>query len=274
MRLRKIKLAGFKSFADPAAILVSDSLVGIVGPNGCGKSNIIDAVTWVMGESSAKRLRGDALTDVIFNGSAARQPVGQASVELIFDNADGKLGGQYASYSEIAIKRQIDREADSAYYLNGARCRRKDIQDIFLGTGLGPRSYSIIEQGVISRLIEAKPEELRAFLEEAAGISKFRERRRETERRIKHARDNMARVTDLRDELGRQLEHLQRQARAAERYQKLKGEERRLKAELLALNWQGLSAQAQAEAGQVRDQENRVEEAVAVLRRIEKEQPN
>ena len=271
MRLRKIKLAGFKSFADPAAILVSDSLVGIVGPNGCGKSNIIDAVTWVMGESSAKRLRGDALTDVIFNGSSARQPVGQASVELIFDNADGKLGGQYASYSEIAIKRQIDREADSVYYLNGARCRRKDIQDIFLGTGLGPRSYSIIEQGVISRLIEAKPEELRAFLEEAAGISKFRERRRETERRIGRARDNMARVTDLRDELGRQLEHLQRQARAAERYQKLKGEERRLKAELLALNWKGLSGQAQAEAEQVRGQENRVEEAVAVLRRIEGE---
>ena len=271
MRLRKIKLAGFKSFADPAAILVSDSLVGIVGPNGCGKSNIIDAVTWVMGESSAKRLRGDALTDVIFNGSNARQPVGQASVELIFDNADGKLGGQYANYSEIAIKRQIEREADSIYYLNGARCRRKDIQDIFLGTGLGPRSYSIIEQGVISRLIEAKPEELRAFLEEAAGISKFRERRRETERRISRARDNMARVTDLRDELGRQLEHLQRQARAAERYQKLKGEERRLKAELLALNWQDLSTQAQGEADQVRAQETRVEEAAAVLRRIETE---
>ena len=201
MRLCKIKLAGFKSFVDPASLQVSENLVGIVGPNGCGKSNIIDAVTWVMGESSAKHLRGESLTDVIFNGSGARQPVGRASVELIFDNTDGKLGGPYAGYSEVSIKRQLNRDAISTYYLNGTRCRRKDIQGIFLGTGIGPRSYSIIEQGVISRLIEARPEELRVFLEEAAGISKFRERRRETENRIRHTRDNISRLADILEEL-------------------------------------------------------------------------
>ena len=271
MRLRKIKLAGFKSFVDPSVLLISDNLVGVVGPNGCGKSNIIDAVTWVMGESSAKHLRGDALTDVIFNGSSARQPVGQASVELVFENPGGKVGGQYAGYNEISIKRQINRDAISTYYLNGARCRRKDIQGIFLGTGLGPRSYSIIEQGVISRLIEAKPEELRTFLEEAAGISKFRERRRETENRIRHTRDNISRLADIREELEKQLEHLQRQAKAAERFQALKQEERRLKAELLALNWKELSAEVKEKTKIVRFHENRVEEGMAGLRRIEVE---
>ncbi len=269
MRLRKIKLAGFKSFVEPTVLQVADNLVGIVGPNGCGKSNIIDAVTWVMGESSARHLRGEALTDVIFNGSGARQPVGQASVELVFDNAGGKLGGAYAGYAEISIRRQLNRDAISTYFLNGARCRRKDIQDIFLGTGIGPRSYSIIEQGVISRLIEARPEELRMFLEEAAGISRFRERRRETERRIRHTRDNISRLTDLLEELEKQLEHLQRQARAAERFKALKQEERQLQAELLALEWQELSAAAEDRLGAVRRHENRVEAGLAALRKVE-----
>ena len=269
MRLRKIKLAGFKSFVDPTTLQVSDNLVGIVGPNGCGKSNIIDAVTWVMGESSAKHLRGDSLTDVIFNGSGARQPVGQASVELVFDNSDGKLGGPYAGYSEVSIKRQLNRDTISTYYLNGTRCRRKDIQGIFLGTGIGPRSYSIIEQGVISRLIEARPEELRVFLEEAAGISKFRERRRETENRIRHTRDNISRLTDILEELEKQLEHLQRQARAAERFKLLKEEERRLKAEILALEWKELSGNAEEKVKTVRFHETRVEQGLARLRGME-----
>ncbi len=269
MRLRKIKLAGFKSFVDPTTLLVSDNLVGIVGPNGCGKSNIIDAVTWVMGESSAKHLRGDALTDVIFNGSSVRQPVGQASVELIFDNSDGKLGGPYAGYAEISIKRQLNRDTISIYYLNNTRCRRKDIQNIFLGTGIGPRSYSIIEQGVISRLIEARPEELRVFLEEAAGISKFRERRRETENRIRHTRDNISRLTDVLEELGKQLDHLQRQAKAAERFKVLKQEERQLKAELLALDWKELSSSVREKIRIVRSHETRVDKGLAKLREVE-----
>ena len=271
MRLTKIKLVGFKTFVDPTTFFVPGNLLGVVGPNGCGKSNIIDAVTWVMGESSAKHLRGENLTDVIFNGSSTRKPVGQASAELVFDNSDGKLGGQYASYNEISIKRQMNREGISTYYLNGSRCRRRDIQGIFLGTGLGPRSYAIIEQGVISRLIEARPEELRTFIEEAAGISKFRERRRETENRIRHTRENIERLDDIREELSKQLGHLKRQARAAERYQVLKKEERQLKMELLALNWQGLDKQFASREEKVREQETKVEEANARLRHIEAE---
>ena len=269
MRLRKIKLAGFKSFVDPTTLTIPGNLVGVVGPNGCGKSNIIDAVMWVMGESSAKHLRGDSLTDVIFNGSSARNPVGQASVELLFDNAEGKAGGQYASYSEISIRRQINRDAVSTYYLNGTRCRRRDIQEIFLGTGLGPRSYAIIEQGTISRLIEAKPDELRTFIEEAAGISKYRERRRETENRMKHTRENISRLTDIRSELGKQLNHLKRQAKSAERYQEFKQEERQLQAELLALNWKDLKAHMKDEDELVATQENFVEAGLAELRQVE-----
>ncbi len=269
MRLRKIKLAGFKSFVDPTTLTIPGNLVGVVGPNGCGKSNIIDAVMWVMGESSAKHLRGDSLTDVIFNGSTTRNPVGQASVELLFDNSEGSAGGQYASYSEIAIRRQINRDAVSTYYLNGTRCRRRDIQEIFLGTGLGPRSYAIIEQGTISRLIEANPEQLRTFIEEAAGISKYRKRRKETENRIKHTRENISRLTDIRDELEKQLNHLQRQAKAAERYQGLKKEERQLQAELLALNWKHLKAHMKDEEGLVITQENLVEAGLAGLRQVE-----
>jgi chromosome segregation protein len=269
MRLRKIKLSGFKSFVDPTTLIVPGNLVGVVGPNGCGKSNIIDAVTWVMGESSAKHLRGEALTDVIFNGSTSRQPVGQAMVELLFDNSEGKAGGQYAAYNEISIKRQINREGVSTYMLNGTRCRRKDIQGLFLGTGLGPRSYSFIEQGTISRLIEARPEELRVFIEEAAGISKYRERRRETENRIRHTKENLDRLNDIREELGKQLSHLQRQARAAERYQVLKQEERQTHAELLALNWRDLNREIDQRQAAVRDHENRLEEGIAGLRAIE-----
>ena len=218
MRLKTIKLAGFKSFVDPTSVDMPSNMCAVVGPNGCGKSNIIDAVRWVMGESSAKNLRGESMTDVIFNGSASRKPVGQASIELIFDNSDGTITGEYAGYTEISIKRRVTRDAQNLYYLNGNRCRRRDITDIFLGTGLGPRSYAIIEQGMISKLVEAKPEELRVFIEEAAGISKYKERRRDTENRMRRTRENLERLTDLREELERQIIRLERQAKAAEKF--------------------------------------------------------
>lgn len=269
MRLTKIKLAGFKSFVDPTTINMPSNLIGIVGPNGCGKSNIIDAVRWVMGESSAKQLRGESMADVIFNGSSSRKPVGHATIELVFDNSDGGLGGQYASYAEIAIKRQVSRDGQSVYFLNGTRCRRRDITDIFLGTGLGPRSYAIIEQGMISRLIEAKPEELRVFLEEAAGISKYKERRKETESRIHSTRENMARLTDVRDEIEKQLTHLQRQAKAAEKYKELKQEERQVKAESLALRLRGLERAGAAQERAISERETRLEAAIAEQRAME-----
>ena len=235
MRLDRIKIAGFKSFVDPITIDLRSNLTGIVGPNGCGKSNTIDAVRWVMGESSAKHLRGASMDDVIFNGSSSRKPIGKANIELLFDNSDGSLGGEYAKYAEIGIKREISRDGQSKYFLNGSRCRRRDITDIFLGTGLGPRSYAIIEQGMISRLIEAKPEELRTTLEEAAGVSKYKERRRETERRIKSTRENLDRLTDIREELEKNISHLNRQAKAAERFKTLKHDERKTSAELILL---------------------------------------
>ena len=178
MRLTKIKLAGFKSFVDPTTVSFPSNLTGVVGPNGCGKSNVIDAVRWVMGELSAKHLRGDSMADVIFNGSSARKPVGKASVELLFDNSDGKIGGSYAAFAEVSLKREVLRDGSSNYFINGARCRRKDITQLFLGTGLGARSYAIIEQGMISRVIEAKSDDMRAYVEEAAGISKYKERRK------------------------------------------------------------------------------------------------
>lgn len=237
MRLSKIKLAGFKSFVDPTTVHFPSNLVGVLGPNGCGKSNVIDAVRWVMGESAASRLRGDAMADVIFSGSASRKPVGQAMVELVFDNSLGRLGGAWAGFSEIAVRRQVNRDGQSGYFLNGARCRRRDITDLFLGTGLGPRSYAIIEQGMISRVIEARAEDLRGFFEEAAGISRYKERRRETETRIRHTRDNLERLADVREELDKRLVTLQRQARQAEQYRELRAEERRVRAELLALRW-------------------------------------
>ena len=219
MRLETIKMAGFKSFVDPTTLHLPTNLSGVVGPNGCGKSNIIDAVRWVMGESAASRLRGDSLTDVIFAGSSARKPVGQATVELLFDNSDGTIEGEYAQFNEISVKRSVSRDGTSQYFLNGSRCRRRDITDLFLGTGLGARSYSIIEQGVISEIVEAHPDQLRNHLEEAAGISRYKERRRETENRIRHTRENIDRIKDIREEVDKQLEQLTRQARAAERWQ-------------------------------------------------------
>jgi chromosome segregation protein len=274
MRLKHVKLAGFKSFVDPTTATFPSNLTAIVGPNGCGKSNIIDAVRWVMGESSAKNLRGEAMTDVIFNGSNNRKPAGQASVELIFDNSDHKLLGEYAAYSEISIRRLVTRDGQSLYFLNGTKCRRRDITDIFLGTGLGPRSYSIIEQGMISRLIEAKPEDLRVFIEEAAGISKYKERRKDTESRMKRTRENLERLTDIRDELERQLSHLQRQAAAAEKYGIYKEEERLLKAQLAVLRWKKLDGEVGQRDQLIRELEVQVEalvtEQVSIDTRIEK----
>ena len=240
MRLKSIKLAGFKSFVDPTKVNLPGNLCAIVGPNGCGKSNIIDAVRWVMGESSAKNLRGENATDVIFNGSSSRQPVGQATIELVFDNHDRTLAGEFASYNEVSIRRKVTREGQSTYYLNGQKCRRRDVTDLFLGTGLGPRSYSIIEQGMISRLIESRPEELRVYIEEAAGISRYKERRRDTSNRISRSRENLARLLDIREELGRQLETLKQQAAAAEKYTELKQNERQHKSQLATLQWREL----------------------------------
>ena len=266
MRLKCIKLAGFKSFVDPTTVTFPSNMAAVVGPNGCGKSNIIDAVRWVMGESSAKNLRGESMTDVIFNGSNTRKPVTQASIELIFDNSDGTLTGEYAGYNEISIRRRVTRDSQNTYFLNGTKCRRRDITDIFLGTGLGPRSYSIIEQGMISKLIEAKPEDLRNFIEEAAGISKYKERRRETENRIRRTHENLARLTDLREELERQLDRLHRQAQSAEKYQEYKAEERQLKAQLMALRWQALNEQVGSREAVISNQEISFEALVAEQR--------
>ena len=263
MRLKCIRLAGFKSFVDPTTVNFPSNMAAVVGPNGCGKSNIIDAVRWVMGESSAKNLRGESMTDVIFNGSTSRKPVSQASIELVFDNSDNTLVGEYAAYAEISIRRKVTRDGQNTYYLNGTKCRRRDITDIFLGTGLGPRSYSIIEQGMISKLIEAKPEELRNFIEEAAGISKYKERRRETENRIRRTQENLERLTDLREELERQLERLHRQAQAAEKYKEYKAEERQLKAQLSALRWRALDEQVRQRESVIGDQEVSFEALVA-----------
>ena len=211
---------------------------GVVGPNGCGKSNIIDAVRWVMGEISAKNLRGESMADIIFNGSSSRAPSARASVELLFDNDDGRIGGEYSSYSEISVKRTVDIDGKSTYYLNNSECRRKDITDIFLGTGLGPRSYAVIEQEMATKLISSKPEELRAYIEEVAGISVYKERRKETESRIKRTKENLNRVSDLQDEIDRQLLKLKQQVKSAERYNELKDKEKKLNSLLKTFNWQ------------------------------------
>ncbi|MDD4915268.1 MAG: chromosome segregation protein SMC [Methylococcales bacterium] len=245
MKLEKIKLSGFKSFVDPTTIPINGNLTAIVGPNGCGKSNIIDAVRWVMGESSAKHLRGGNMADVIFNGSSGRKPVSVAAVELVFDNSEGKAAGEYSQYSTISIKRQVSRDGMSLYMLNGTRCRRKDITDLFLGTGLGSRSYAIIEQGTISRMVEARPEDLRVHIEEAAGISKYKERRSETETRMRHTRENLERLDDLRDEVDKQIKNLARQAQKAEKYTELKKQERQYRQELLAMRWRAFHTAAQ-----------------------------
>src|SRR5580765_5787870 len=221
MRLNSIKLSGFKSFAEPTNFQLPGQLVGVVGPNGCGKSNIMDAVRWVLGESKASELRGESMHDVIFNGSGLRKPASRASVELVFSNEDGRAGGQWNRFTEIAVKRVLTRDGTSSYYINNQPVRRRDVQDVFLGTGLGPRAYAIIGQGTISRIIESKPEELRLFLEEAAGVSKYKERRRETETRLKDTRENLTRVEDILRELNNNLDKLEKQAEVAGQYRAL-----------------------------------------------------
>ncbi len=270
MKLDKIKLSGFKSFADPITITIKGNLTAVVGPNGCGKSNIIDAVRWVMGESSAKHLRGGNMADVIFNGSSGRKPLSIATVELIFDNSEGKAGGEYSKYSAISIRRQVSRDGQSQYALNGTKCRRKDVTDLFLGTGLGARSYAIIEQGTISRMVESKPEELRIHIEEAAGISKYKERRHETETRMRHTRENLERLDDLREEVEKQLENLKRQSEKAEKFTGLKKQERQYKRELLAIRWNSYhqtSAQLETRLQEIAAEHNRLFE---LLRQIDK----
>jgi len=235
MQLKHIKLSGFKSFVDPTKISFPTNMVGVVGPNGCGKSNVIDAIRWVLGELSAKNLRGESMVDVIFNGSEKRKASGQCSIELLFDNSSAKIGGEYASFNEVSIKRVMTRDAQSDYFINNTKCRRKDVQDIFLGTGLGPSSYAIIEQGMVSKLVSAKPDELRTHIEEAAGVSKYRERRRETESRIKRTKENLSRVKDIRDEIARLIKRLENQAKAAEKYNTLKKEKSKIEIDIAIL---------------------------------------
>ena len=260
MRLNSIKLSGFKSFVDPTTVTFPSSMSCIVGPNGCGKSNVIDAVRWVLGESSAKNLRSDSMSDVVFNGSSSRKPVSKASVELFFDNKDGRIGGEFSSYNEISVRRSIELDGQSNYYLNGTSCRKRDVTDVFLGTGLGPRSYAIIEQGMISQLVSAKPEEMRGYIEEVAGISRYLERKKETESRIKRTRENLSRLEDLREEISRLLHKLQRQAKAAEKYSQLRKDENKAKQFLLASKWLDISKIVKAKEKEVKDQELKVEE--------------
>jgi chromosome segregation protein len=269
VRLTQIKLSGFKSFVDPTSIQIPGQLVGVVGPNGCGKSNVIDAVRWVLGESRASALRGDSMQDVIFNGSGNRKPLARASVELMFDNAQGRAAGQWSQYAEISVKRTLQRDGESNYFINGTHVRRRDITDMFLGTGLGPRAYAIIEQGMISRVIEAKPEELRVFLEEAAGISRYKERRRETENRLADTRENLARVTDIRLELAAQLEKLEAQAKVATRYKEYHAE-LQLKQHLLwFLRRRDAAAERGRHAQELSRITNELEAHTAELRSIE-----
>lgn len=270
MRLHSIKLAGFKSFVDPTNLVFQSNLTAIVGPNGCGKSNIVDAIHCVLG-STAKNLRADQMADIIFNGTTNRKPVSQAALELIFDNSEGRITGEYAKFQEISIRRELNRDGQSSYYINSTRCRRRDITDIFLGTGLGPNSYAIIEQGMISKLIEAKPDELRVYVEEAAGISKYKERRRETENRIRHTRENLDRLNDIREELAKQLQHLQRQANAAERYKVLKNEQRLFKAQLQTIYWRLLTVEIADVEIVIRDYENQLEAKITEQRHIDTE---
>jgi len=269
VRLNQIRLSGFKSFVDPTSIHFPGQLVGIVGPNGCGKSNVIDAVRWVLGESRASALRGDSMQDVIFNGSGNRKALARASVELMFDNSLGRAGGQWSQYAEISVKRVLQRDGESSYYINGQHVRRRDITDIFLGTGLGPRAYAIIEQGMISRVIEAKPDELRVFLEEAAGISRYKERRKETEHRLSDTRDNLARVTDIRLELGAQIEKLDAQAKVATRYQELQAELQFKQQLLWFLRRRDAAAERERHAQEIARHALELESGTATLREVE-----
>ena len=248
VRLNSIKLSGFKSFSEPTNFMLPGQLVGVVGPNGCGKSNIMDAVRWVLGESRASELRGESMQDVIFNGTTSRKPASRASVELVFENADHRAGGQWGQFAEIAVKRVLTRDGTSSYYINNQPVRRRDVQDVFLGTGLGPRAYAIIGQGTISRIIESKPEELRLFLEEAAGVSKYKERRRETENRLSDTRENLTRVEDILRELGANLDRLERQAEVAKRYRDFQADVTLKQHQL----WYLRLAEAQAEQGRIK----------------------
>ncbi len=271
MRLKKILITGFKSFVDATDIRLPGQLVGVVGPNGCGKSNVIDAVRWVMGETSAKLLRGDSMSDVIFNGSTSRKPISRASVELIFDNTAGKSSGKFARFSEISVKRILTRDGTSDYRINNIKSRRKDVLDLFRGTGLGPRSYSVIEQGMVSRIIEAKPEEIRSFIEDAAGISKYKEKRRETANRIEHTRTNLERVDDIRQEISRQLNRLKRQSTQAKRFKDLKSEEREIEGQYNVLQLIQFENQLLTETRSSENKRNQLESEIAGLRNIEAE---
>ncbi|MFN9806306.1 MAG: chromosome segregation protein SMC, partial [Betaproteobacteria bacterium] len=271
MRLRQIKLAGFKSFADPIHIDVPGALVGVVGPNGCGKSNVIDAVRWVLGESKASELRGESMQDVIFNGSGNRKPAGRASVELAFDNTDGRIQGEWGRFTDLSVKRVLTRDGASSYYINNQVVRRRDVQDMFLGTGLGPRAYAIIGQGMISRIIEARPEELRVFLEEAAGVSKYKERRRETENRLSDTRDNLTRVEDILRELGAQIGKLEQQAEVAQRYRDLKARHDEQQQLLWLTRKRDAVAEQDRVAREIAQKTTALEAHVAELRAAERE---
>ena len=271
MRLTNIKLSGFKSFADSTQLLLPGQLVGVVGPNGCGKSNIMDAVRWVLGESRASELRGESMQDVIFNGTNLRKAASRSSVELVFDNADHRAGGQWSQFAEIAVKRVLTREGSSSYYLNNMPVRRRDVQDVFLGTGLGPRAYAIIGQGTISRIIESKPEELRLFLEEAAGVSKYKERRRETENRLSDTRENLTRVDDILRELNAQLEKLELQASVAQQYNDLQLEVTTRQQQLWWLRWQEAKLQQEQYKHEIEKNTLELDAKVADLRHIESE---
>ncbi|MGH8708670.1 MAG: chromosome segregation SMC family protein, partial [Burkholderiales bacterium] len=269
MRLNQIRLSGFKSFVDPTSIHFPGQLVGIVGPNGCGKSNVIDAVRWVLGETRASALRGESMQDVIFNGSGERKPLARASVELNFDNSLGRAGGQWSQYAELSVRRVLQRDGESSYYINNQHVRRRDVTDMFLGTGLGPRAYGIIEQGMISRVIEAKPDELRVFLEEAAGVSRYRERRKETEHRLEETRANLSRVTDIRLELGAQIEKLDAQAKVATRYQEIQAELQVKQQLLWFLRRRDAAAERERHAQEIAGQAHALEAGAATLRGIE-----
>ncbi|MBI73901.1 MAG: hypothetical protein CMD86_03920 [Gammaproteobacteria bacterium] len=269
MRLSKIKLSGFKTFVEPTTLTLPSNLVGIVGPNGCGKSNVIDAVRWVLGESSAKYLRGESMSDVIFNGSASRKPVSNASIELFFDNSEKKIVGEFAQYNEISTRRVITRDGQSEYYLNGTKCRRKDITNLFLGTGLGPRSYAIVQQAMISSLIEAKPDEMRVFLEEASGISKYKQKRKETESRIKNTRENLNRLNDLKEEIDKQIMRLKKQARDAEKYKELKNREKDIEGEIIYCKISDIDKKLEQNDSESKSYRDTYDDRLTKLRKVE-----
>ena len=269
MRLSKIKLSGFKTFVEPTTLTLPSNLVGIVGPNGCGKSNVIDAVRWVLGESSAKYLRGESMSDVIFNGSASRKPVSNASIELFFDNSEKKIVGEFAQYNEISTRRVITRDGQSEYYLNGTKCRRKDITNLFLGTGLGPRSYAIVQQAMISSLIEAKPDEMRVFLEEASGISKYKQKRKETESRIKNTRENLNRLNDLKEEIDKQIKRLKKQSRDAEKYKELKNREKAIEGEIIYCKISDIDKKLEQNDSESKSYRDTYDDRLTKLRKIE-----